>query len=63
MIPLTCGIKKKMTKMNLFAKQKQTHRQRKQIHVYQPGASGAMETNSCLPKGNGEGRDKLGIGD
>ena len=52
-----------MTKMNLFAKQKQTHRQRKQIHVYQQGASDAMETNSCLPKGNGEGRDKLGIWD
>ena len=28
---------KKMTQMNLFEKQKQTHRHRKQIRVYQKG--------------------------
>ena len=31
---------KKMIQMNLFTKQKQTHRQRKQIYVYQRGKGG-----------------------
>ena len=36
MISLTCGIWN-MTQMNLFTKQKQTHRHRKQIYGYQSG--------------------------
>ena len=36
-ILLICGIKKKMFQMNLFIKQKQTHRQRKQIYGDQMG--------------------------
>ena len=36
MISLTCGIfKKKMVQINLFTKQKQSHRRRKQIYSYQ----------------------------
>ena len=41
---------KKMIQMNLFTKQKQTHRHRKQIYGYQMGKSGGV----C-------GRDKLGV--
>ena len=36
MISLTCGIKKKI-QTNLFTKQKQTHRHRKQTYGYQRG--------------------------
>ena len=36
MISFICGIKK-MIQMNLFTKQKQTHRHRKQIYGYQRG--------------------------
>ena len=42
---------KKMVQMNLFTKQKQTHKFRKQIYGYQRG-------NKCM-----EGRDKLGAWD
>ena len=45
MISLICGIKK-MIQMNLFIKQKQTHRLQKQTYGYQ--------------RGKGWGRDKLG---
>ena len=37
MISPTCGIQKNDTKMNLFTKQKQSHRYRKQIYGYQRG--------------------------
>ena len=47
-ISLICGIEK-MIQMNLFTKQKQTHRIRKQIYGYQRGKVG--------------GRDKLGVWD
>ena len=40
------NLKKKMIKVNLFAKKKQTHRFRKQIYGYQ--------------RGKVDGRDKLG---
>ena len=36
MISLICGIEK-IIQMNLFTKQKQTHRHRKQIYGYQRG--------------------------
>ena len=41
-----------MIKMNLFTKQKQTHRFQKQTHGYQRGNAGV-----------GRCRDKLGAGD
>ena len=47
-ISLICGFEK-MIQMNLFTKQKQTHRIRKQIYGYQRGKVG--------------GRDKLGVWD
>ena len=40
---------KKLTQMDLFTKQKKTHRHRKQTYGYQ--------------KKKGEGRDKLGVWD
>ena len=40
MISLLCGILKKMIQMNLFTKQGQTHRLRKQTHDYQRGKVG-----------------------
>ena len=40
---------KKVTEMNLFTKQKQTHRHRKQTYGYQ--------------RGKGQGKDKLGVWD
>ena len=40
MISLVCGIEKKMIQMNLFTKQKQTHRHRKQTYGYQRGRGG-----------------------
>ena len=39
MISLICGIQK-MIQMNLFTKQKQTHRHRKQTYGYQRGKVG-----------------------
>ena len=48
MIPLICGIKK-MIQMNLFIKQKQTHRLRERIYGYQGERVG--------------GRDRLGVWD
>ena len=49
MISLICEILKKRILMNLFTKQKQTHRHRKQIYGY---------------KGEkGRGKDKLGVWD
>ena len=48
MLPLMCGIPPspaQMIQMNLFTKQKQTHKLRKQIYSYQRGK---------------RGRDKLG---
>ena len=44
-----CVESKKMIQMNLFTKQKQTHRQRKQTYGYR--------------RGKGWGRDKLGVWD
>ena len=35
-----CNLKKKMTQVNLFTKQKQTHRFRKQLHGYQRAKRG-----------------------
>ena len=49
MISLICGILKKMIQMNLFTKQKQTHRLRKQTYDYQRRKVGK--------------RDKLGVWD
>ena len=49
MILLICRISKKMIQMNLFTKQKQTHRLRKQTYGYQSE--------------KGVGRDKLGVWD
>ena len=49
MISLICGILKKKIQMNLFTKQKQTHRHRKQTQGYQ--------------RGKGWGQDKLGVWD
>ena len=46
-----CGIKK-MIRRNLFTKQKQTHRHRKQTYGSQRGKGGGVE-----------GRDKLGVWD
>ena len=41
MISLICGIfKKKTVQMNLFTKQKQIHRLRKQTYGYQKGRGG-----------------------
>ena len=40
MISLICGILKKMIEMNLFTKQKQTPRHRKQTNGYQRGKGG-----------------------
>ena len=37
MISLICGISKKMIQMNLFTKQKQSHRLQNQIYGYQRG--------------------------
>ena len=37
MISLICGVKKKILQMNLFTKQKQIHRPRKQTYTYQKG--------------------------
>ena len=37
---LICGTKKKTVQMNLFMKQKQTHRHRKQTYGYQRGRGG-----------------------
>ena len=48
MISLAYAIQKKMIQRNLFTKQKQTHRYRKQ---------------TGLPKGKARQRDKLGIWD
>ena len=48
MISLTCRIEN-MIQMDLFIKQKQTHRLRKQTYGYQ--------------RGKGGGRDKLGVWD
>ena len=48
-ILLICGIKKKLMKMNLLTKQKQTHRHRKQIYGCQ--------------RRKRVGRDKLGVWD
>ena len=47
-ISFICGIKYR-TQMNLFTKEKQTHRHRKQTYGYQ--------------RGKGWGRDKLGVWD
>ena len=47
MIQLIYGIKKKKVQINLFPKQKETHRHRKQTYGYQRGKWG-------------RGRDKLG---
>ena len=41
MISLMCGILK-MIQMNLFTKQKKTHRHRKQTYGYQRGKGGGM---------------------
>ena len=50
MISLTCEIQKKNDINELFTKQKQTHRHRKQIYGYQ--------------RGKGEGKkEKLGVCD
>ena len=46
------NLKKKMIQMNLFTKQKQTHRHRKQTYGYQRGKLGRVG-----------GRDKLGVWD
>ena len=50
MISLLCGIRK-IVKMNLFTKQKQTHRHRKQTYGYQRGRGGGInwefEINRC----------------
>ena len=43
------NLKKKMVKMSLYTKQKETHRHKKQTYGYQ--------------RGKGEGRDKLGVWD
>ena len=48
MILLICRIQKRI-QMNLYTKQKQTHRHRKQTYGYQ--------------RGKGGGRDKLGVWD
>ena len=40
MMSLICGILKKMIQMNLFIKQKPTHRHRKQTYVYQKRRGG-----------------------
>ena len=48
MISLICGILKKKVQMNLFTKQKETHRYRKQMYGFQRGK---------------EGRNKLGVWD
>ena len=46
MISLTCGILKNNIQTNLFTKQKQTHRHRKQTYDYERGK---------------QERDKLGV--
>ena len=50
MMSLICGIRK-IVKMNLFTKQKQTHRHRKQTYSYQRGRGGErtweFEINRC----------------
>ena len=43
MISLVCGIRKKIMQMNLFTKQKQTCRLRKQIYGYQRGKVGRKD--------------------
>ena len=40
MITLICGIEKKMIQLNLFTKQKQTHRFRERTYGYQGGNVG-----------------------
>ena len=51
MISLTCAIQK-IVKTNLFTKQKQTHRHRKQTYGYQRGRGGGIhwefEINRCI---------------
>ena len=42
MMSVKCGMKKKMIQMNLFTKQKQTHRHRKQTYRYQRGEAGGI---------------------
>ena len=37
MILLTCVIRKKLIQLNLYTKQKQSHRHRKQTYSYQKG--------------------------
>ena len=55
---------KKMIQMNLFTKQKQTHRHRKQTYGYQRVKWGGEKTNLWFIKGeSGVGRDKLGVWD
>ena len=46
MMSLICGILKKMIQMNLFIKQKPTHRHRKQTYVSQRGKGGRDKLGS-----------------
>ena len=57
MISLIRGILKKMIQMNLFTKQKQTHRHRKQTYGYQK----ARKQTYGDQRGKRQGRDKLGV--